>query len=266
MATIMDSHLFDAVFHAASRRLDQGMAPTALLFPRETQLVRAVDAGYLMNRYHAFDPATVLQNLVVRDAYSDDHRFSGTGPQGPITNRGGLYTSRHTAPMTNEVWHYSSATTVPKALREKGVITLAVVQPLLVLDLSRYSASTTTFLCSLEQDTDVKSALNASRYKNAHLQQLVMLGGDYTVGRALGLAAATSSSVDGLQAGTARPSDRPGETGDNVVLYGPDGEPVCGKVEAASVTLFDYNGKTRELERHQHKLKFDQTKQLYIEA
>ena len=56
---------------------------------------------------------------------------------------------------------------------------------------------------------------------------------------------ADSPLVDGLRAGTARPSDRPDETGDNVVLFGPDGQPLARMVEVDAVILFRYNGETK---------------------
>jgi hypothetical protein len=267
MSHIQEPRLFEAVHRATSRYLQDGTAPTNVLYPGQHGLVRAVDANYLKDHFHRFDPKTVLGNLIVRDAGKDNNRFSGLAPGGKPSKYGGLYTSRHTAPMINEVWHYSGgkATNVARALSTKGVIRLHLVKPLVVLDVSRYSGYTTSFLRAIEADRDVKSALASSPlYSGAHLEQLMLLDDDYSVARGIGVAASESPFVAGLQAGTARPSDRPGETGDNVVLYGPDGQPVHHLVQAEAVTLFGYNGKTKEVEPQEHRVSLDRASQEYV--
>lgn len=53
---------------------------------------------------------------------------------------------------------------------------------------------------------------------------------------------------------TARATQDGDRSGNNLVLYGPYGKVVSGKIRADSVTLFDYNGKSREVTGKKHKL------------
>jgi hypothetical protein len=250
MRRVKEPHLRDAVHHAMSRRIEKGLEPTKVLFPGEG-LVRAVAARYLINQAtKTFDPDLVPANLAPRDAGTDANRFSGLGPQGKVSYRGGCYTSRHTSPMINEVLHYARKDpNVPvkgkfpdyfAAIREKGVIQARVTQPLLILDLSRYSPQTSSFLTALEHDPGVRSALTHSHYRGGRLELALFDDIDYSVARGIGTAVANAIRLDGLQVSTARPSDRKGETGDNVVLYGADGVPIRG-VGAEKVVLFDPN-------------------------
>lgn len=265
MPGIQEPRLTTAVYHAVIRSLEAGRPPTLMLFPQDTHPVRYVRAEYLKNKYnHAFEPKRVAEALKIRDKDSDANRYSGQARGTEITKRGGLYTSRHHAPMMNEIWHHSDdAVDIPHALAATGVIQMSLVRPLLVLDLSRYSPETAKFLTKLETDRDVRSALDASRHPGARLEDLLMHGSDFSVCRALGLAAANSPYVEGLQAGTARLSDRLGETGDNLILYGSDLWPLHDKVRAETVTLFGSGGRTKEVQPTTHRVTFDTAKGEY---
>lgn len=265
---IKDPKLFEAVYRATARRLGDSSAPTVTLYPKQDGLVRSVKAQHLHNQYHAFDPGAVLGNLVVRDAAMDWNRFSGSGPGGKVAPKGGLYTSRHASPMMGEIWHYAPGKTpnVARALASRGVLRLRILRMLTLLDLSRYSPRTDAFLDALEGDSDVRAALAANpRYAASRLSRLLLADDDYTVGRAVGLAVAESPLVDGLKAGTARHSDRPGETGDNVVLFGPDGQPIRRMVEVDEVFLFRYDAKRKATEHERHPVAFDAARGVYYE-
>ncbi len=248
MKPIAEPNLYEAVNHAMTRRLQDGSAPTLMLFTN-SGMVRALDARYLKDgSTKDFNPKLVPAALSPRDSTSNANRFSGVDPRGLAPLRGGLYTSRHTSSMTAEILHYArNKPHVPivggfpdhdASMRELGVIQMRIVQPPLIVDLSRYASETAPFLAALEHDPDVRAALNHSRYKGAHLERALFDGVDYSVARGIGNAVANDSRFGGLRAGTARPSDREGETGDNVVLYGPDYQPVSS-VRAEKVTLFD---------------------------
>lgn len=248
MGPIGEPHLYEAVNHAMTRRIQDGSAPTIMLFT-DSGLVRAVKAEHLkFKNTNDFNPKSVPQNLCPRDSGSNDNRFSGLGPRGCTSQRGGLYTSRHTSSMIAEILHYASRRSeIPivdgfpdynTSMRDRGVIQMRIVKPMLIVDLSRYASETAPFLTALEHDVDVRAALKHSRYRGAHLQQALFDGADYSVARGIGNAVANDYRFDGLRAGTARPSDREGETGDNVVLYGPDLQPVPS-VRAEKVTFFD---------------------------
>ncbi len=254
MSKIRDVDLFQAVRHATAERLEAGRAPTMPVFPYKLGLVRSVDRGRLANRFRQFDPQKVSANLKVYDALKDMSRFSGITPFQEVSH-GGVYFSRHHAAMINEARHYSRGRRpVPKILARKGVISLEVVSFMLMLDLSAYSREADNFLADIGQDSDVQAAMghNALAQEGLGLKQLMLHSTDYTVARAIGFAVAENLQLDGVQFGTARLSDRPGETGDNVVLYGPEGQVVSSKAAAKTVTLFDYNGKARTVTGEVH--------------
>lgn len=252
MSRVRDLNLFHAVHHATAERLKAGRAPDLVVFPHSLGFVRAVDREYLTNRFKQFDPQTVPANLQVRDALRDRNRFSGLTPShaGGGIQTGGVYFSRHPAALLNELRNYSGRRKpITKVLARKGVISLEVVQCMQLLDLSAYSHHTSRFLTDIAQDSDVQDAMRHNNLvqQGLRFKQLLLHPNDYTVARAIGLAVAENHQLDGVQFRTARDSDRPGESGDNVVLYGPDGRVVTKKAVAATVTLFRYDGKSREV-------------------
>ena len=172
--------------------------------------------------------------------------------------------------------YYTKSPDVVYALRDTAVLRLSLVKDLHVLDLSwsfgERPPSVQKYLDSLDKDPDVRSAIEASSYgyKGMNFEEILRWGvanpldNDYSLGRACGLAAANSGFIDGLRAGTARETDRQGETGNNVVLFGTEGKPPHDKVRVEAVTLFDDRvGHKRDVEFTTYKVKFDYNSQEY---
>ncbi|MEM9828463.1 MAG: hypothetical protein AAF958_17875 [Planctomycetota bacterium] len=258
MPSISDPNLFEAVYLATKRSLSRGNFPNRWV-ARGNGLVRLVDKQYLTT-YREFDASKVVDCLRVWGTDSN-HRFSGSAPLGIGSSgvqHGAVYFSTQHASMLNEMHHYAKQSSkFARNLKQRGVIESEIVKPLTVLDLSRHSGQTLKYLDSLGQDADVKRALASGPFANSGLTltQLVRHTNDYSAARAIGLAVGDDRSLDGITVETARPSVRDGgESGDNVVLYGPKGEVVSRRIEPQRVILFDRNVDKNSVEMIQHSL------------
>jgi len=234
MPTVTNRPLFKAVFNAVVKAIDHGTAPT-LMVMNGRRIVRASDKKYaLVNNRLTF--ATLEVCLEVRDGSSNDNnanRFSGRAPDGSV-HVGAVYFSMHNVPMFMELRHYHAQRSLVKALKGKLVLNLEITSPLLVLDLSMHSASTAKFLKSLEQLPEIKQAAGS---RPLSLYDQMLAPNDFSVSRAIGLAAGRFPTFDGLIAPTAR-TDLDNRSGDNLILFGETGQRVSRKLKTLSAILF----------------------------
>ena len=234
MANVSNRALFEAIYNAVVRAMDEGNAPT-LWIPNGRRVVRASDKKYaLVNNQLTY--SALEDCLEVRDGSSDDrnaNRFSGRAPDGSV-NVGAVYFSTHNVPMFMEIRHYHPQRSIIKALKGKLVLNVEITQPMLVMDLSKHSASTTKFLKSLEQDPAIK---RAAGNRPLSMYNKMLAPNDYTVSRAIGLAAGRFSEIDGLIAPTAR-TDLDNRSGDNLILFGQKGSRVSRKLKILTAILF----------------------------
>src|SRR5262249_33640493 len=127
-----------------------------------------------------------------------------------------------------------------ESLAQYAIVQARVVSPILVLDLSRANeAATREFFAELQRDPRVASALAESPYRgDTALYDAFRDPKDYSVGRALGHAVWYSSNLSGIAFETTRSSDRPGESGDNLVLFAKQETAFTG-LEVHRVTCID---------------------------
>lgn len=267
---VKEPDLFEAIYHATQECIQRGRQPTVILYPRQDGLVRSVERQYLRNEHYgkALDPHRIPANITVRDTLSDEHRYSGLSPLRDIGNRGGLYLARHTHPVFAELMRYTNRADVPSALQEHCILQLSLVKPLLLLDLSwsfgNRPPEVQKFFDFLEKNRDVRNAKEASHYKDTPLEWIVRTGVEnradtnYTIERAIALGAGNSGMVEGIQAVTARKTDRKGEVGNNVVVFGTDGKPLHDKLRVEKI--YDFTSapsRKGEVKWDEYKVMFD---------
>ena len=172
------------------------------------------------------------------------------------TGQGGLYVCTHLDALANEYlnfaidkaknmedgWHLlptNPETGLPlfrnvlakraNDFPERFVASLVTRKKLWVADLSNDSPDTNRFFDEIQRSQPVQDALGELGYNlgPGSLARAVKHDTDYSAARAIGLAVASSMPlIDGIQYGSAREHfARIGETNDNLVLFGVDGEP-----------------------------------------
>lgn len=259
MPSAKRQHVVKAVYEEVSRRLAKRDAPTELIQASRV-LYRAADLKYMtVNGNGVFPRGAANQALVVRDGNWDTNRFSGNSMTPGVPSRGGLYCAIQQAALVNELLHYTSgqpgvqmnrATGMPfpnSAFAQKFVVKIRLMHSLMVCDISPHNSDSKQFLESIGRAPAVQSALRQGGPPPGSFWTELVDGHDCSAARGLGLAVAHCGYLHGLQAATVRPSDRAlDESGDNVVLFGTDGQPVPGLwVECAY--RFPLNGPPEEI-------------------
>jgi len=136
--------------------------------------------------------------------------------------------------MMLETAHYSGS--FEKALRQgRAVINLRVTRPLMLADFSSHSRYGLDYLSRLETRKNVRAALSALAGKR--LWDLMLSPTDYSVSRAIGLAAGCHHYLDGILFTSARTTPEI-PTGDNIVLFGNHGSVVSTRLSIDSVLLY----------------------------
>lgn len=226
-------------------------------------LKRGLDAKYLSitkrGTQRTIDVPSIQGTITVRDATRDSNRFTGIAPflpglpAVPVT-RGGLYTSEENTALLAELFHYADPALprdvygkppVHDVVAPKCLVTMKTVRELIIADLDTSSQKTLQFLREIQSDKKVDAALKALGYPN--LLVAVHHPDDYSAGRALGLALASNSEIDGMRITSARgftTSDIVGETGNNVVLFGENLKPASGLVQVTALHLVELNAVT----------------------
>lgn len=231
----IDPRLFRAVYTVVSRGVTDGSAPT-LLIQAGQRIVRATRRQFAIDDDQQPSLQKLRECLIVRDGRSegpDANRFSGRAPDGSV-NVGAVYFSMHNEPMFMEIGHYSGRKQLTRVLKERTVLNVEVLSPLLVIDMSRHSAAARQYLRQVASAPEVRDAVGG---RSVSLWDMMLADRDYTVSRAIGLAAGRSPMIDGLMAQTAR-TDEENRSGDNLILFGKPGQLVSAKLRIRSAFLF----------------------------
>ena len=238
---VSNPRLFKAVYSAVVDAVEHNNVPNQTLKGGLT-IYRASDKKYVLEN-QKLTKKTLESCLEVRDGSSSDsnaNRFTGAAPDGSA-HVGGVYFATHVTPMLMEVRHYNNKRNVKQALRGKVVLEVEVLGAINVMDLSMHSPETTKFLTAIGKSSEVRAVLNG---RVPELKQK-MLSNDFSVSRAIGLAAG-SMGYDGLIAQTAR-TDLDSKTGDNLILFGRNGKRVSRKLRIVSAMLFKLRKGPNEL-------------------
>lgn len=234
-------HVVKAVYEEVSRRLARRDVPTELVQASRV-LYRAADLKYMsVNAKGVFPRGAANQALVVRDGNWDSNRFSGRSMVAGIPSRGGLYCAIQQAALVNELLHYTTnqpgvlmntATGMPfpsSTFAQKFVVKIRLMHSLMVCDISPHNSDSKQFLESIGSAPAVQNALRQGGNLPISFWAELVDGHDCSAARGLGLAVAHSGYLHGLQAATVRQSDRAlDESGDNIVLFGADGQAISG--------------------------------------
>lgn len=233
LENITNLALYRQVYDAALKKAQQGQIPTRLLL-QGAVLYR----GIPHNRVHLVDgmvtSSSAQEQIWVRDQQQDWNRFSGAAPDAKIeVRRGGCYFFQHEAAGIAEMRHYALKPplrgqlaldlgplpeSIPHLLASKCILKVSLTAPKLLADLSLFSGG-----------HDVSAML-----RRLGLSPQAVSADDYSVSRALGHAMQAMPHLHGLIAQTARDTERGGETGDNICLFGVDQTPVAGlRIESA---------------------------------
>ena len=231
MGTINKPDLYQAVLAAALAKVERGAVPDRLLLPNDLKIFRAVSPAYVpvasdvATRTNIVSLSAVQECLKVRDQCTDKNRFTGRAADGKCGPTGGVYFFLSQAAGLAEMLHYA----------EKDVVEAVanLTKPKLVADVSLHNQSRSgevrRFLNEIGKDSNVNRLIAGK-----NLPDLMLDETDYSVARAIGHAIQGSRRFDGMIAETARETERRGETGSNLVLFGQNGAVVGGlEVETA---------------------------------
>lgn len=259
MPSVKRPQVLKAVYEETAKLLARREAPTEHIDPKRW-LYRAADLKYMtLNANGVFPRPSANQALVVRDGNTDGNRYSGISKVPGIGNRGAIYCAGQQSALVNELMHYTAnqpgvmmntATNMPVpsfAFAQKFVVKIRLMHVLALCDLSPHNPGSRRFLDQIFAAPAVQSALTQGGSRPISLWLELNDGQDCSVARGLGLAVAHCGWLHGLQAQTARPSDRsPDEMGDNVVLFGDANQAVPGLwIECAY--RFPLNGPPEEI-------------------
>lgn len=247
MTKILTPKLFEAVYNAVKKKADLGDFPQEYL-PAGTYIERASDKQYVSLAPNGLvSKNSANEALKIRDADWDSNRFTGISSAASIRNQGGLYVYRHEEAGLAEFMHYGESmeslpmnvntkrVSVPHLMATKAVFRIRTLKPFMLANISTFSGGgyVQKFLNDIENDASVKGLLGGVPLINKILDPA-----DYSAGRAIGLAFATVPYIDGLQSKTARSTERYGTTGNNICIFGKNGEPVPNlEVEAVTLTF-----------------------------
>ncbi len=247
MGTINQPALYDAVFKAATTKVQRGQAPDRLLMADGLRILRAVSPDYVP----AFSDVATRQNYVlmsavqecfrVRDQATDKNRFTGAAANGAPGPSGGVYFALNQGAVLAEAMHYSEKgsndavarndfdkmmpfdvasrrVSIPYLMAKTAIIVARLTAPKLVADVSLYSQSRNgevrRFLNEIGKEPNVSPLIVGQ-----NLPDLMLDGNDYSVARAIGHAIQGSYRYAGMLAETSRETERLGESGSNLILF-----------------------------------------------
>lgn len=252
--------LYEAVFKAAKAKVEglkgRGV-PDRLLMPGEVTLYRSVESHYVpilacdaVTQQSQVSHSAVRKCLLVRDQNTSKNRFTGqtaTGSPGPT---GGVYFFINEGAGMAEMLHYgekgsdeavgkndyanmlpydvtTKRVSVNYLLARKCILKARLTKPIRVADMSLCSQSSwgevRRFLNEIGKEPEVSKLIVGQ-----NIPDLMVHENDYSVARAIGHAIQSSLDYSGMLAQTARVSERPGESGSNLILFGDDGSVVSG--------------------------------------
>ncbi len=229
-------------------------SPTTILGPDST-VFRWFDLKYFTvdTHRHILRRDQANKALMVRDANSDQNRWTGRSIDPIVRNSGGLYCSMQQQAVFNEAMHYAqsawaarpdtSGTALPlsASLNQKCVIKIRLLGPCLAAEISPHNPGQQAFLNRIWQAPAVRRELpTAKNWISA--QDAISDGQDCSVARGIGLALA-SYGYKALVVQTVRTSERsPFELGDNVIFFGKQEETI-GNLSVVEAYLFPLVGK-----------------------
>jgi hypothetical protein len=238
MPVVRTSAVLKAVYQEAAKRIAAREIPTELILP-DVRLYRAYDLRYAKIANGRLPKAEANLALIIRDQYTDRNRYSGQSLDSGIPAAGGLYCSFQQQAIVNEALYYarsdrsiprSTATGAPDAGRTmagKCIVQIRLMCSLLAADLSPHNRYARDFVESVGRAPDVQHALRLAGRARGTAWGEMHDSVDCSFARGIGLAVANSGYLLALKVSTARESERsPDETGDNLVLFGQDGEQV----------------------------------------
>jgi hypothetical protein len=241
MPRAMYAHLLRAVYDEATRLIEQRKIPTEMIFKSAT-LFRGFDQKHTsINTQGVFPKQNANAALLIRDQNTDTNRFTGQSLNAGIPAWGGLYCSLQAQAMVNELSHYARANSrIPRSgqtgfpsvdatLRGTCIVRIRLMSPVLAADISAHNPGSGTFLDALGRSPTVQAALRASGRSGLSLAGEISDSEDCSAARGIGLAVANTPWLKALKATTVRRSSRsPEEMGDNLILFGANGERVAG--------------------------------------
>jgi hypothetical protein len=268
MSLVKNPELYEAVLEAAMHLVKNGYAPVRIL-PVGSYLYRASSDRYYMHRVDKVSlsiPRSVAAEITeVRDFGTRENRFSGPSPRHALYGNGGCYFFTNQGAGLAEMMHYAEKdglrmdrttgrVSIPHMMGNKYVFQVKVTKTLQVADISLYgpnAGGAREFLRRIGQFNLLKSGSGASTsveklFHGVRLEdEVINQNGDYSVTRALGQAFAQFPQFfAGLIAQTARETEREGESGENVCLFGSATRRIEG-LEVVRLYTFFGNGVER---------------------
>jgi hypothetical protein len=237
MSKLMNPKLYAAVLKAAIESIKQGNTPSRLLFAN-TYLFRAADMRFFQMRNGLITQECADNAIRVFDFGEDRNRFSGYSPL-PNYNNGGCYFFTNQGAGLGEMMHYaelegvlpmnieSRRVSIPHMMATKCIFKVKLTKPLKVADISLYgpnAGNARTFLQRVGRTEIWESGKATSVEKQFGVKldaEAISQHSDYSVTRALGHAFCQFPQYfAGVLSQTARETERAGESGENVCLFG----------------------------------------------
>jgi hypothetical protein len=268
MSLVKNPKLYEAVLDAAMHLVKNGYAPIRIL-PVNSYLYRASPDRYYMHRVDKVNrsiPRSVAAEIIeVRDFGAGENRFSGSSPRHAFYSNGGCYFFVNQGAGLAEMMYYAEKdglrmdretgrVSIPHMMGNKYIFQVKVTQSLQVADISLYgqnAGGAREFLRRIGQFNLLKSGSGASTsverlFDGVRLEdEVVNQNGDYSVTRALGQAFAQFPQFfAGVIAQTARETEREGESGENICLFGSATRGIKG-LEVVRLYSFFGNGVER---------------------
>lgn len=244
MSLVKNPKLYEAVLEAAMNLIKTGYTPIRIL-PVNSYLYRASPDRYYMHRVDKVNrriSQSVADEIIeVRDFGAGENRFSGSSPRHAFYGNGGCYFFVNQGAGLAEMMHYAERdglrmdretgrVSIPHMMGNKYIFQVKVTKPLQVADISLYgpnAGGAREFLRRIGQFNLLTSVSGASTsveklFAGVRLEdEVINQNGDYSVTRALGQAFALFPQYFmGVIAQTARETEREGESGENVCLFG----------------------------------------------
>jgi hypothetical protein len=269
MSPLRNPKLYEAVLKAAMRMIRLEQPPIRILHAG-SYLYRASPRHYVHVVGDYLTQSSAAEAIKVRDFDVDNNRFSGHSPL-PVYSHsgtsllsdfsnGGCYFFTNQGAGLGEMMHYAEREGFRKdsktgrvdiinMMRYRDVFSVRVTKPLQVADISLYGPTgphSREFLRKLGQYNFLESSRAPASVEKLFVgvkleDEIINQHGDYSVTRALGHAFSQFPQYfAGVIAQTARETERAGESGDNVCLFGAPKSRIEG-IEVVSVYRFFQN-------------------------
>lgn len=263
--------LYEAVLKATLPKVEGGKGcavPDRWLMPDTVTLYRAVEPKYVpilacdvATQKRLVSQSAVQECLRVRDQNTPKNRFTGQTAKGTPGPMGGVYFSLNQGAGLAEMMHYAEKgsneavanndfanmlpyevatrrASIPYLLARQCILVARLTVPILVADMSLHSQSSfgevRRFLNEIGKDPEVSKLIVGQT-----LPDLMLDENDYSVARAIGHALQGSRRYAGMLAETARETERRGESGSNLILFGDNHSVLSGLEVETALYFFD---------------------------